>query len=323
MGAPVQHSVIIVGAGPAGLTAAIYCSRAGLLPLVAAGAVKGTAPGGQLMTTTDVENYPGFPEGISGPELIAKMTEQAKRFGATIEDVVVKEVDTSSRPFRVVFENGSECVASSIILATGASARWLGIVGEEKFVNKGISACATCDGPLKAFRNKHIFVVGGGDSAMEEALFLTKFASNVSIVHRKNSFRASKIMVQQILEHPKIDVLWNTVVSGYEGTDFLSGIKVVTNGDAETRTIPAAGLFIAIGHDPNTEFLDGSGVELTAGGYVSVHDHVFTSVDGIFATGDVHDSHFRQAVSAAGFGCMGAIACERWLSENNSETSSL
>jgi thioredoxin reductase (NADPH) len=231
-------------------------------------------------------------------------------------------MDTSARPFRVFFDNESECMADSIIIATGASARWLGIPGEDRFVNKGISACATCDGPLKVFRNKHLFVVGGGDSAMEEALFLTKFASHVSIIHRKDSFRASKIMSQRVLEHPKIDVLWNTVVTGYEGSEgFLSGINVIANGEA--RTLPASGVFVAIGHDPNTEFLAGSNVKLTLGGYLSVHDHIFTSVEGVFAAGDVHDSHYRQAVSAAGFGCMSAIACERWLSENKSTSSSL
>ena len=313
----IEHKVIIVGAGPAGLTAAIYAGRANLNPLVAAGEVQATdMPGGQLMITTEVENYPGFPEGIQGPELMEKFMEQAKKFGATIVEEFATEFDLpQGGPFKVkIGENWYE--AEAVILATGASARWLNAPGEQKYRNNGISACATCDGPLPIFRNKHIFVVGGGDSAVEEALFLTRFTNKVSIIHRRDELRASKIMQNRALENPKIEVLWNTVIDGYKGEKFLEKLvlKNVKTGDVYEDEV--GGLFMAIGHSPNTKFLVNAGLELE-NGYIKVHDHILTSVDGVFAAGDVHDTHFRQAITAAGFGAMAAISAERWIEAKN------
>ena len=311
----IEHKVIIVGAGPAGLTAAIYAGRANLNPLVAAGEVQATdMPGGQLMITTEVENYPGFPEGIQGPELMEKFMEQAKKFGATIVEEFATEFDLpQGGPFKVkIGENWYE--AEAVILATGASARWLNAPGEQKYRNNGISACATCDGPLPIFRNKHIFVVGGGDSAVEEALFLTRFTNKVSIIHRRDELRASKIMQNRALENPKIEVLWNTVIDGYKGEKFLEKLvlKNVKTGDVYEDEV--GGLFMAIGHSPNTKFLVNAGLELE-NGYIKVHDHILTSVDGVFAAGDVHDTHYRQAITAAGFGCMAAIDVDKYLTE--------
>ena len=313
----IEHKVIIVGAGPAGLTAAIYAGRANLNPLVAAGEVQATdMPGGQLMITTEVENYPGFPEGIQGPDLMDKFMEQAKKFGSTIVEEYATEFDLpQGGPFKVkIGEKWHE--AEAVIMATGASARWLNAPGEQKYRNNGISACATCDGPLPIFRNKHIFVVGGGDSAVEEALFLTRFASKVSIIHRRDELRASKIMQKRALENPKIEILWNTVIDGYKGDKFLETLVLKNVKTNEVYEDNVGGLFMAIGHSPNTKFLVNAGLDLE-NGYIKVHDHILTSVDGVFAAGDVHDTHYRQAITAAGFGAMAAITAERWIEAKN------
>ncbi|MFW9930985.1 MAG: thioredoxin-disulfide reductase [Candidatus Thorarchaeota archaeon] len=314
----IKHKVIIIGSGPAGLTAAIYTGRANLNPLVAAGEVQATQlPGGQLMLTTEVENYPGFPEGIEGPELMNKFMDQAKRFGAEIiEEFATDITKNSDNTFNVKIGNNWH-QTYSIILAMGANAKWLNAPGEERYRNKGISACATCDGPLKIFRNREIFVIGGGDSAMEESLFLTKFASKVTIVHRRDQLRASKIMAERVLKHPKIEVLWDSVVDGYKGDEFVEGIKVKNVKSNEVTEYKVGGVFMAIGHEPATKFLENNslGIKLDEKGYIKVYDHINTSIDGIFAAGDVHDTHYRQAITAAGFGCMAAIKCERWLDE--------
>ena len=314
----IEHKIIIVGAGPAGLTAAIYAGRANLNPLVAAGEVLATEmPGGQLMITTEIENYPGFPEGIQGPELMEKFMEQAKKFGATIVEEYATEFDLPQKgPFKVkVGETWYE--TESVIIATGASARWLNAPNEQKYRNNGISACATCDGPLPVFRNKHIFVVGGGDSAIEEALFLTRFASQVSIIHRRDELRASKIMQKRALENPKIDIRWNTVIEEYKGEKFLERLVLKNVKTNEVTEEPLGGLFMAIGHQPNDKYLKDSGLELEDG-YVKVHDHIWTNIEGVFAAGDIHDIHYRQAITAAGFGAMAAITAERWIESKNS-----
>jgi thioredoxin reductase (NADPH) len=286
---------------------------------VAAGSVEAQLmPGGQLMITTEVENYPGFPEGIEGPELMERFMAQAKRFGAQIiEEWATDFKFQNGGPQRVKIGNDLY-EAETIILANGAAARWLNAPNEEKYRNRGISACATCDGPLPVFRNQHIFVLGGGDSACEEALFLTRFASKVTLIHRRDQLRASKIMAKRVLEHPKIEVAWNTVIEEYAGEQKLEGIKLKNIVSGEIKTVPAGGLFMAIGHEPLTRGLEASGIELDAEGYIRVHhDMVFTNIDGVFTCGDVHDTVFRQAVTAAGFGCMAAIATERWLESKN------
>lgn len=306
--------LVIVGSGPAGLTAAIYAARAGLAPVVAAGAVQGSAiPGGQLMITTEVENYPGFPEGISGPELMHRFFEQAKKFGAeVIEEWATDFQFVSGGPHKLNI-GGQPFEAEAVILSNGASARWMGLPNEEKFINHGISACATCDGPLPIFRNKEIYVVGGGDSACEEAMFLTRFASTVFLVHRRDHLRASKIMAKRTIEHPKIKVLWNSKIVEYKGDEKLEGLVLENVVDGTRTEVSCTGLFMAIGHEPNTASLKKSAIELDDQNYVKVHNHVYTNIDGVFASGDNHDTVFRQAVTASGFGCMSAIACERWL----------
>jgi len=306
--------LVIVGGGPAGLTAAIYAGRAGLDPVVACGEVRGVEqPGGQLMITTEVENYPGFPEAIEGPELMERFQKQAQRFGAKLINQHAENFEFKEGGPHKVKIGDEQYIADCIICANGASARWLNAEGEEKYRNNGISACATCDGPLPIFRNKHICVVGGGDSAMEEALFLTKFASKVTILHRREELRASKIMQKRALENKKIEFMWNTIVVGYEGSDFLEGIVVKNTKTGDKKTITAAGLFVAIGHQPNTSALKNTPLKLDESGYIVVKDNIHTNIDGVFACGDVHDTVYRQAVSAAGFGCMAAIAAERWL----------
>lgn len=310
------HKVIIVGGGPAGLTAAIYAGRANLNPLVAAGeTMPGAMPGGQLMITTEVENFPGFPDGVEGPDLIELMQKQAKKFGATIVEQWANEFELpSGGPFRVkVGQQWYE--TSAVILANGAAAKWLGAPDEQRFINHGISACATCDGPLPVFRNKHLFVIGGGDSAIEEATFLTRFASKVTIIHRREELRASKIMQQRAKDNPKIEFAYNTVITGYEGEKSLAAIHVKNLISGVEQSWPASGLFMAIGHTPLTTHLRNAGVELDSSGYVIAKNHVETNVEGVFTAGDVHDTHFRQAISAAGFGCMAAIAAERWIEE--------
>jgi thioredoxin reductase (NADPH) len=309
---PEHVRVLIVGSGPAGYTAAIYAARAELEPLVLAG----LQFGGQLMLTTDVENYPGFPEGVSGPEMMDLLRKQAERFGARILFEDATRIDLSQRPFRV---STAERVftADAVILATGASARWLGLESEQLFLNKGVSACATCDGAL--YRGKPIAVVGGGDTAMEEALFLTRFATKVTVIHRRDELRASKIMQERARKNEKIQFVWNAVVDEVLGEDFVTGVRVRDVKTGVTRELPVEALFVAIGHKPNTELLRGQ-LELDDVGYIQVEaGSSRTGVPGVFACGDSMDPTYRQAVTAAGTGCMAAIDAERWLAEQGIE----
>jgi thioredoxin reductase (NADPH) len=300
-----ERNVVILGSGPAGFTAALYAARADLEPLV----LKGLEAGGQLMLTTEVENYPGFPDAILGPELMDSMEKQAARFGAEILAQTATRVDLSSAPFGV-WAGDQEWRAKTLIVATGASAKWLGVPGEERLRGRGVSACATCDGFF--FRDRELVVVGGGDTAMEEASFLTKFASKVSIVHRRDEFRASRIMQDRVLENPKIDVLWNSVVEEIHGTDAVTGVRLRDVRSDEKREHATDGVFMAIGHTPNTSLFEGQ-LEL-ADGYVVVDEPTTrTSVAGVFAAGDVTDVIYRQAVTAAGQGCKAAIDAERFL----------
>lgn len=301
------HDLIIIGSGPAGLTAAIYAARARLNPLLFAG----FSWGGQLMTTTDVENYPGFKDGIQGPELMNNMMEQAKRFGTDVKYENVNKVDFSGEIKKIVSDSG-EYLAKAVIIATGATYRMLEVPGEKEFWTKGVSSCATCDGAF--FRDKIVSVVGGGDSAMEEAQFLTRFASKVFLIHRRDEFRASKIMQEKVLSNPKIEVLYNTEIKELEGDIKLRKIKLFNNKDNSESSIDSDGLFLAIGHIPVTNYLDNQ-VELKENGYVKSSDGVHTSVKGVFVCGDVEDHIYRQAITAAGAGCRAAITAERWLSE--------
>jgi thioredoxin reductase (NADPH) len=300
-----ESKVIIVGSGPAGLTAAIYAARANLEPIVLAG----STPGGQLMITSDVENYPGFPLGIQGPELMAAFREQAERFGTQILDVDIERVDFSSRPFRI-WARGIEYRAEAVIVATGASALWLGLESETRLRGRGVSACATCDGFF--FRDKEIAVVGGGDTALEEATFLTRFASKVHLLHRRDAFRASKIMVDRAKDHPKIQIHTNTAVDEVLGSAKVSGLRLRDTETGATSEVPMDGLFIAIGYKPNTDvFRDW--LEVDDKGYLVVHDETGSQIEGVFIAGDVHDHRYRQAVTAAADGCKAAIDAERWL----------
>ncbi|HEY5890275.1 MAG TPA: thioredoxin-disulfide reductase [Acidimicrobiia bacterium] len=303
-----HEKLIIVGSGPAGHTAALYAGRANLDPLMFEGAVSG----GQLMITTDVENYPGFPDGIMGPELMEQFRKQSERFGTRMRASDVTAVDFSHRPFKVSV-SGDEFTADAVIVSTGATARWLGVPGEEKLTGRGVSACATCDGFF--FKEQELVVVGGGDTAMEEALFLTKFASKVTIIHRRDEFRASKIMAERALAHDKIEVIWNAVVTEIHGDSNVTGVSLEDTVTGEKSELSVDGVFVAIGHKPNTEVFVEQ-LDLDENGYVITEPgSTRTSVEGVFAAGDVADHIYRQAVTAAGTGCMAAIDAERWLAD--------
>jgi thioredoxin reductase (NADPH) len=317
-----KRDVVIIGSGPAGLTAAIYTARASLKPLLIdapADAVKQTTPGGQLMITTDVENYPGFSEGVDGPALMAEFRKQAERFGTEFLEAWIEEVDLSERPFQLYLSDGTSITTETLIIATGASAKWLGIPGEAKvpdgFGGNGVSACATCDGPLPAFRNKILVVVGGGDTAMEEATFLTRYATKVYVVHRRDKLRASKIMQEKAFRNPKIEFIWNTAVEQILGSqdEGVTAVRLRNLQTGEDYEFPCSGVFVAIGHHPNTSLFKGQ-LEMDEIGYIKTSGHsTATNVPGVFACGDVQDSFYRQAVTAAGTGCMSAIDAERYL----------
>ena len=303
-----SEKILIIGSGPAGLTAAIYAARANLEPLM----IEGAQAGGQLMLTTDVENYPGFPEGILGPELMDRFRKQAERFGTRIITADVTKVDFGVHPFKA-WVGGDEYEADAVIVSTGASARWLGVEGEDRLRGFGVSACATCDGFF--FKEKQILVVGGGDSAMEEATFLTKFAAQVTIVHRRDEFRASKIMIDRALSNDKIDVIWDSVVEEITGEDHVTGARLRNVKSDEIQELETDGVFVAIGHTPNTDLVAGQ-VDLDDKGYIRVVDGTATSVPGVFAAGDVVDFVYRQAITAAGTGCAAALDAERWLASS-------
>lgn len=339
------EKIIIIGSGPAAWTAAIYAARASLSPLVFAGRPKQTPatilPGGQLMMTTEIENFPGFPEHITGPQLMARMEQQAVRFGTRIQtdngqnpDVSNPDdghsysyhdcarVDLSSRPFKVHGEDGTVVETHSLIISTGATANWLGLDNEQRLARSGggVSACAVCDGALPIFRNKVLAVVGGGDSAVEEATYLTKFASKVCMIHRRDQLRASKVMQQRAMSNPKIEILWNKVPVDVLGDKMITGIRLKDTKTGETSDLEVGGMFTAIGHTPATAFLEGQ-LELDEKGYIKLADayRTTTSVDGVFAAGDVVDSVYRQAITAAGMGCKAALDAERWLAEHGVE----
>ncbi len=304
--------VLIIGSGPAGYTAAIYGARAGLEPVVLAGLVAG----GQLMITTDVENYPGYPDAVTGPAMMEDFQKQAERFGAKIFFEDATRVDLSQRPFKVETDDRRFTV-DAVLVATGASAKWIGLESETRLQNRGVSACATCDGAL--FKDKPMAVVGGGDTAMEEALFLTRFATTVSVIHRRDQLRASKIMQERALAHDKIEFVWNSVVEEVLGDDFVTGVRVADVSSGTTRELPVEALFVAIGHQPNTELFQHQ-LDLDDQGYVLVAPGTTrTSVEGVFSCGDCSDKVYRQAVTAAGTGCMAAIDAERWLAEQGIE----
>ena len=310
-----SEGVVIIGSGPAGHTAAIYAARANLQPVMFEGYIAGGIPGGQLMTTTEVENYPGFPEGIQGPELMEAFRKQSVRFGTRLFTEDVMRVDLSSRPFTVASAE-RQLTTQALIIATGATAKRLNLPGESRLWNKGISACAVCDGALPIFRGKPLVVVGGGDSAAEESMYLTKFASRVYLVHRRNQLRASKIMAERALKHPKIEMLWNTVVSDVLGDQQVSGVQLKDVTTQQERDLATSGLFYAIGFTPNTS-LFAKQLDVDKDGYlITKPDSTRASLPGVFACGDVQDKKYRQALTAAGSGCMAAIDCERWLVEN-------
>ena len=311
-----HHHLIIIGSGPAGLTAAIYAARANLAPFVIEGEPSSTSdqPGGQLMLTTDVENFPGFPEGIMGPELMMRFRDQAARFGATFLSGKATSIEFGERPLKVHVRD-EVFTADSVIISTGAQSLMLGLEAEERLIGHGVSTCATCDGFF--FRGKEIAVVGGGDSAIEEANFLTKFASKVTLIHRRDSLRASKIMQDRALNNPKIEMLWNTAVTEIVGKDQLESISLQNTVTAERSSLAVAGLFIAIGHRPNTDVFKGV-IDMEDSGYLITRpDSTYTNIPGFFACGDVKDHVYRQAITAAGSGCMAAIDAERWLEQQH------
>ena len=302
-----MHKVVVLGSGPAGLTAALYLSRANLAPTV----FEGMEPGGQLTTTTDVDNFPGFPEGIMGPELMERMKAQCERFGSSFEMDEIVEADLSSRPFKLKTGMGNHLEADALIIATGASARYLGLPNELRLRGYGVSACATCDGFF--FKDQDIAVVGGGDSAMEEATFLTKFARKVYVIHRRDTLRASKIMQDRALKNDKIEFLWNTTVADVKGDKKVEGLVLEDTVNGAKRDLEVTGLFLAIGHIPNTTPFKGQ-LDMNEAGYLKVQPgSSLTNIEGVFSAGDVHDDLYRQAITAAGSGCMAALDCERWL----------
>ncbi|HMN96021.1 MAG TPA: thioredoxin-disulfide reductase [Phycisphaerales bacterium] len=312
--------VVIVGSGPAGWTAAIYAARANLDPLCLVGVAKQdpspVLPGGQLMLTTEVENYPGFPEGVDGPAMMGMFQAQAERFGTRVRGVDVVRCDFSGPPHRLITSEGDAIETQAVILATGATANWIGLPNEMRLARSGggVSACAVCDGALPAYRKQELAVVGGGDTAMEEATYLTKFASTVHVIHRRDAFRASRTMQDRLLAQPNVKVHWNSVVVDVLGGDFIEGVRLRETITGAESTLPVKGLFVAIGHSPATTFLDGAGVELDDKGYVLLRSRSSrTNIDGVFAAGDVADSIYRQAVTAAGMGCQAALDAERWL----------
>lgn len=302
------YNTIIIGSGPAGLTAALYAARAELEPLV----IAGLQPGGQLTVTTDVENFPGFPEGIQGPELVQNMTKQAERFGAKIVQENVASVDFSNKPFTVKTDS-NEYRAETVIIATGAEVKWLGLENETRLRGKGVTACATCDGFF--FKGLDIVVIGGGDSAMEEALFLTKFGKSVTVVHRRDEFRASKIMLKRAQEHPKISFITDVTVTDILGETSFSGIRIKDNKTGEEREVAAQGYFVAIGHTPASKVFSDAGIEVDVKGYVVPKQFTQTNIEGVFVAGDVHDHRYRQAITAAGEGCKAALDVEKYLEE--------
>jgi thioredoxin reductase (NADPH) len=310
-----MHSkVVIIGSGPAGYTAAIYAARAMLEPVM----INGIQPGGQLTITTDVENYPGFADPIQGPWLMEQMKAQAEHYGTrTVSDLIV-EVDFDHRPFRLMGDSGKVYTADAVIVATGAQARWLGLPAEEKFQGYGVSACATCDGFF--YRNKHVLVIGGGNTAVEEALFLTNFASKVTVVHRRSEFRAERILQDRLFKHPKVEVLWNTELADITGSQMppsVTGAVLKNTLTGETQSVPIDGVFVAIGHTPATAVFAGK-LDMKPGGYLHVKPGTTqTNIPGVYAAGDVTDDVFRQAVTAAGMGCMAALEAERFLAEEN------
>lgn len=310
-----MEKIIIIGGGPAACTAALYTARANLAPLCFEGEFSAEMlPGGQLMTTTEVENFPGYPEGITGPELMADLKKQAEKFSARFVYKTVTRVDLSDKPLKV-YSNDEYFEAESIIIATGATAKYLGLESEKRFANKGVSACATCDGALPRFRDKPVVVVGGGDTAMEEALFLANFTGQVHVVHRRDKFRASKIMGERVIAHPKITVEWNSVVDEILGTDAdgVTGVRLKDTVNGETRELECVGYFAAIGHKPNTELFTGM-LDMEDSGYlITQPGNTYTNIPGVFACGDVQDKTYRQAITAAGSGCMAALDAARWL----------
>lgn len=313
------ENVVIIGSGPAAWTAAIYAARANLKPLVFEGEPVGTElPGGQLMLTTDIENFPGFPEPISGPELMERMKAQAVHHGTRVVSELVRQVDFSQRPFTITPNYSEPVTAHTVIVATGAAAKWIGLESELRLAQQGggVSACAVCDGAMPFYRNKRLAVVGGGDTAMEEAMYLTKFASEVVIIHRRDSFRASKVMANRVLTHPKVRVLWNSQVTEVLGDEFITGLRLEDTVTGAASEIEVGGLFVAIGHTPNTKFLGGQ-IDVTEHGYIRVSSwRTATNVDGVFAAGDVIDDYYRQAITSAGTGCMAALEAERWLAHH-------
>lgn len=305
-----HRQVVIIGTGPAGLTAALYTARASLEPLV----IQGLEPGGQLTTTTDVENYPGYPDGVLGPVMMQDFEKQAARFGAELRFGLVTAVDLSQRPFRLVMDDATPLLADAVIIATGASAKYLGLEDEQRLLGRGVSACATCDGAF--FRGEDLAIVGGGDTAMEEALFLTRFANRVYVIHRRDELRASQIMQDRAFANEKITFIWDTVVEKILGEDKVEGVALRNVKTGEASTLPVGGYFVAIGHKPNTELFQGW-LDMDETGYlITQSGSTKTNIEGVFASGDAQDHVYRQAVTAAGTGCMAAIDAERWLAEH-------